>query len=250
VAVASCPADRRGFQIPFPAPAKAALGRQLDVNQLKMLRAVDGYHDTAVTFDRLISPTPLDAGGELRTTCAMFHMMGTVFTALGISTIRLAYNIHLNKTERNAGSISSAVAKKGAVYNLRPDTLLVVDVATLLIGEDKVEGQRDQAIADIKAYVKDGINAHHYGAIPGLLAYAASGLELNFLLVKPTGEVRVGALPLWKWRIPACCLSTYLAPFALLASWLRAARRRKEVPCYFVWLKSNTPHVAWLLVLI
>jgi hypothetical protein len=121
----------------------------------------------------------------------MFTMMGGVFTTLNThSTTHLPFHIRLNKAERAAGSISSAVSATGAACRLRPDTLVIVNQATLLIGEDKEALKLKQALEDVKAYVKGGINTHHYGGIPGMLGYAASGFELTFLLVRPDGQVR------------------------------------------------------------
>jgi hypothetical protein len=184
-------AGRGGFCIPVPSSTKAALASKLDVNQLSVLSAVDDFHAAAAKFAALICEPPLDAGSELRTTCAVFSMMGGVFATLNThSTTHLPFHIRLNKTERAAGSFSSAVSAAGAACRLRPDTLVIVNQATLLIGEDKEALKLKDALEDVKAYVKGGINRHHYGSIPGMLAYAASGFELTFLLVRPDGQVR------------------------------------------------------------
>ena len=138
----------------------------------------------------------------------VYRLMEDVFTALytySNATDRIEAVVNLNKTERAAGSHSSAVSSggkrmkvtgssdkvdsKGAPSRSRPDTLVVVHQATLLIGEDKPAGNMLAALNDIKAYCKSGINRHHYGAVPCLLAYAASGCIISFLLISMDGSV-------------------------------------------------------------
>ena len=72
----------------------------------------------------------------------------------------------------------------------RPDTLVICNMCTVMIGEDKVPGLMHEAIKDLKSYAQGGLVAAQYGAVPGIPAYAASGHELQFCFISHDGQVR------------------------------------------------------------
>jgi hypothetical protein len=91
--------------------------------------------------------------------------------------VKLAYRCSLNCSER----FTTSSCVQG-----RPDTVIVVNGCTFLIGEDKQAGNMVGAIADLKNKVKN-LNIHHYGPVQFLLAYAAAGLEVQFYTVSANG---------------------------------------------------------------
>jgi hypothetical protein len=59
----------------------------------------------------------------------------------------------------------------------------------MMIGQVKQQQQRHGALYGLRQHTAAGLNMHHYGNVPGLLAFAAGGMELRFHLVKPNGQV-------------------------------------------------------------
>ena len=147
-----------------------------EVAAASLLRADDSKLPAAMTT--LLSDTPSDHDSELTTTVAVSHYIDTVFGKLNqYSMVKLAYRCSLNCSER----FTTSSCVQG-----RPDTVIVVNGCTLLIGEDKQAGNLVGAIADLKNKVK-GLNIHHYGPVQFLLAYAAAGLEVQFYTVSANG---------------------------------------------------------------
>lgn len=179
-------ADRTGLRIPVPDSTHASLRLQLTAASLELLVPVVGYHKATAAFAGLISDQPDDVGQEMTTTCAMKDLLTTTFKILNtFSNIHLPVSVQLNRTELGAGSRSGAVLRKA-----RPDTLVVYNMATLMIGEDRPD-RLDQAVKNLKGYVEGGLGAEQYGAVPGILGYAASGLMLLFYFISQAGEVGV-----------------------------------------------------------
>jgi hypothetical protein len=141
-----------------------------------LLRADDSKLPAAMTT--LLSDIPSEHDSELTTTVAVSHYIDTVFGKLKqYSMVKLAFRCSLNCSER----FTTSSCVQG-----RPDTVIVVNGCTFLIGEDKQAGNMVGAIADLKNKVK-GLNIHHYGPVQFLLAYAAAGLEVQFYTVSANG---------------------------------------------------------------
>ena len=100
-----------------------------------------------------------------------------------------------------------------------------------MIGEDKAPGMMDTAIGDLKNYVKEGFGASQYGSIPGLPAYAASGLLLQFCYIASNGTVS-SCGPLLDLSSPGgrlnalCCTIQCYRLLHLLSSQLPPIERR------------------------
>lgn len=173
------------LRIPIPITAHNSLQSQLDSSRLQLLRAVDGYHYASAAFAALITKPPRDHGTEMTTTCAMSSFLGNTFDILSaLSGVTLSPTVILNCTERGAGSLSGAVPGQS-----RPDSLVVHAHSTVMIGEDKDNGKLQDAIRDLRGYVKGGLGAVQYRTIPGIIAYAAAGVQLQFCFISKAGEV-------------------------------------------------------------
>jgi hypothetical protein len=134
--------------------------------------------DISVQMTSILSKAPKDHDSELTTTVAVSHYIDTVFDSFTqYGEAKLAYRCSLNCSER----FTTSSCVQG-----RPDTVIVVNGCTFLIGEDKQAGNMVGAIADLKNKVK-GLNIHHYGPVQFLLAYAAAGLEVRFYSVSANG---------------------------------------------------------------
>ena len=154
-------------------------------NQVSVLKAVTGCHQSANKLGCLIRDAPVMAGKELGTTIAMFNLMSPVMILLrDFSGSHLPLSIELNVTEKQAGSSSSATPGR-----TRPDTLVIYGNSTLMLGEDKDADLMEDALKDLQHYVAGGLGKCQYASIPGLPAYAASGLQLQFCFIDKSGDL-------------------------------------------------------------
>jgi hypothetical protein len=182
-------ADRVNFCIPIPKATLNALSTSLDEPRLRLLHGVPGYHQVAANFGSYLATTPPDLGSELTASHAMTTLMEcVVFRPLDTySSAKLDYALTHNMPEKRSSSVSD-----GLIPRCWPDMLVIVDGATMLIGEVRTHGNLQQAIQDIKGYVgKGGLSAQQYGQVPGILAYAAAGLVVQFLFITADGKVRL-----------------------------------------------------------
>lgn len=158
----------------------------LDPASLQLLTPVAGVHEATTTFGLLLTRRPKQFGSELTSSIAVAIFLTEVFDTLRqYSSTEFVHQVHLNRTEIGAGSISGAVP-----VALRPDALVISKLATLLLEEDKLPNKEKEALDDLVAYCKAGLNVHHYGAtIPGLLGCCASGFMINFYFISRKGKV-------------------------------------------------------------
>jgi hypothetical protein len=180
-------ADRLNFCISIPKTTLVALSKTLNEPRLRLLHGVPGYHEVAANFGSYLATTPSDFGSELTTSHAMATLMEcVVFRPLDTySSTKLDYAFTQNKSEKHSNSMSNSL-----IPGCRPDMLVIVDEATLLIGEDKQHGNLPQAIKDIEGYVQTGgLSPQQYGQVPGILGYAAAGLVVQFLFIQADGKV-------------------------------------------------------------
>ena len=95
---------------------------------------------------------------------------------------RVKHSIFQNSTKPLRSTSSKALQDR-----LRPDTIVVMNQCTLLLGEDRA--------ADIKLAMKDlerkrrPLHALHYGHVRFLLAYAAAGTEYQWLWMSSDGSM-------------------------------------------------------------
>lgn len=180
-------ADHTGLRIPVPASILTSLQIQLPVSSLELLMPVAGYHRATAAFAGLIVDSPPKAGEEMTTTIAMFNLLATTFQILGtFSNTNLSVSVNLKRADKRARDLSSAV-----LYKARPDTLVVLSMATLMIGVEKPPDRLREAITDLELYIQGGLGSVQYGAVPGILGYAASGLTLQFFFISQAGQVGV-----------------------------------------------------------
>lgn len=178
-------ADRNKLSIPVMDTSFTTLSSELGTSQQSILKPVAGAHRATAVITRQLEGCFADTGSELQTTITVHSMFYEIFRILSRhSNISRSIAIHLNRTMKATGSRSSAVT-----MNDRPDTQAVYNMATLMIGADKVDCMLE-AINDLKWHVHKGLGAGQYGDVPGILGYAASGLQLQFCYISRAGEVR------------------------------------------------------------
>jgi len=222
--------DWTGLRIPVPASTHASLQSQLTASSLALLVPVAGYHKAAAAFARLIADPLPNAGQEMTTTIGMHVLMSTTFDMLStFSPIHLPLLVQSNRTELGADSLSGAVP-----FKARPDMLVVHNMATLAIGEDKAPNMLHKAVEDLKQYVAGGLGAVQYGTLPGILGYAASGFTLQLYFISTAGQVDpVGGLldlSSAQGRLDAVCSwISYYRIMALMSTQLPALDRRLEL---------------------
>ena len=139
----------------------------------------------ASVMHHVIRKQPTDVGSEQTTTCCLFDLLDNVNTQLSVVwSGEEGFKLQLNRTEKQAGSTSAATPDR-----TRPDTLIIHNSCTVLLGEDKITGQLGAALADLEVYAKGGLDPYHYGSICGLPAYAASGFLVQFCFITQGGHV-------------------------------------------------------------
>jgi hypothetical protein len=89
------------------------------------------------------------------------------------SPINLQYDLMFNKISQLSNVSSHAIAHK-----LRPDTMLVAENCTLMLGEDK-HTDLAAAYADLSRK-RVNLSGMHYGPVKFLLGYAAAGTTVQW----------------------------------------------------------------------
>jgi hypothetical protein len=119
---------------------------------------------------------------EMHTTVMMAKFIDGVFETLNSNShLALPYQTLYNSIER--GTSSSTI-----VQNKRPDTIITVDYCTLLVGEDTSPGKLNMALDDLQAKVTN-LSKPHYGEVRYLLAYAASGSQVQVCIIADGAQV-------------------------------------------------------------
>ena len=109
------------------------------------------------------------------------------------SPTSLQYDLMFNKASKLSNVSSHAIAHK-----LRPDTMLVAENCTLMLGEDK-HTDLAAAHADLSRKRVD-LSGMHYGPVKFMLGYAAAGTTVQWcFLPDRTDQVRFSL-------VNACCL--------------------------------------------
>jgi hypothetical protein len=218
--------DRQNLRIPVPSNLFDTLESMLG-NQVSVLKAVRGCHQAANKFGCLIRDLPATTGKELGTTITMFNLLHSLMVLLrDFSGSHLPLSIELNVTEKQAGSSSSVTTRRS-----RPDTLVVYGNSTLMLGEDKDVDLMKEAMEDLKCYVAGGLGRCQYATIPGLPAYAASGLQLQFCFIDKSGDLSSSgtlldlSTPHGRLQAVCCTVQCYRLLF-LLASHLPRLDKR------------------------
>ena len=138
-----------------------------------------------MTLTELLQTETEEHCSEEATHVLVMTFIGKVFKCLSkFSTAvgRVKHSIFQSSTEPRCSTSSKAVHGK-----LRPDTIVVMNQCTLLLGKDKV--------ADIKLVMKDlerkrePLHALHYGDVRFLLAYAAAGTEFQWIWMSSDGKM-------------------------------------------------------------
>jgi hypothetical protein len=128
-----------------------------------------------VTFTELLQTAPdLPFSSEMDTSVYVCNFIGRVWRTLAkYSPTSLQYGLLLNKASQLSSVSSHAIAHK-----LRPDTMLIAENCTLMLGEDK-HIDLAAAYADLGRKRVD-LSGMHYGPLKFMLGYAAAGTAVQW----------------------------------------------------------------------
>jgi len=124
--------------------------------------------------DLLQTASRLPFNSEQNTTIYVCSFIERCWQTLATySPINLQYDLMFNKTSQLSNVSSHAIAHK-----LRPDTMLVAENCTLMLGEDK-HTDLAAAYADLTRK-RVNLSGMHYGPVKFLLGYAAAGTTVQW----------------------------------------------------------------------
>lgn len=148
------------------------------------------------TFTDLLQTAPrLPFSSEQNTSIYVCSFIERCWQTLATySPTSLQYDLRFNETSKLSNVSSPAIA-----YKLRPDTMLVAENCTLMIGEDK-HTNLAAAYADLSRKRAD-LSGMHYGPVKFMLGYAAAGTTVQWCFL-PDHADQVGFL-----LVSAGCLS-------------------------------------------
>lgn len=141
-----------------------------------------------VTFTELLQASPdLPFNSEQDTSLYVCRFVRRVWRTLAkYSPTRLQYSLVVNKASQLSSVSSDAIARK-----LRPDTMLIAESCTLMLGEDK-HTDLAAAFADLERKRVD-LSGMYYGPLKFMLGYAAGGTVLQWCFL-PCHADQVGIL--------------------------------------------------------
>lgn len=145
--------------------------------------------DATVGFTSLLSPEMQAAhfSSESIVTSYTLNFIRQVWAALKASPLQLDSELFANKSEtRSSNSSAAQRARK------RPDTMIVANRCTLLVGEDKHQNLED-AVSDLKLK-RVSILPLHYGEVSFLLGYVAGGTRFQWVFMPGQKEQVTQAL--------------------------------------------------------
>ena len=135
--------------------------------------------------DLLQTPPRLPFNSEQNTTVYVCGFIQRCWQILATySSTNLQYDLDCNKTSQLTIVSSHAIAHK-----LRPDTMLVAENCTLMLGEDK-HTNLAAAYADLTRK-RVTLSGMHYGPVKFLLGYAAAGTTVQWCFL-PDPKTQVG----------------------------------------------------------
>ena len=168
---------------------------------VSLLRSSREYAAEVFSFVLAHSPSAVDT--ELRAWYSIHLMLTSTYEVLRKhSGLELSYEVQLS-SPRDAEDDQ----------HLRPNTMVVVHQAALLIGAIRGADALDEAIADLRRHAQAGLSTHHYGtAVPGILGFAASGNQVQLCLIPRYGQVRA-AQQTYESAAPDACSARRVALF-------------------------------------
>jgi hypothetical protein len=144
----------------------------------------DGW--LACMMGYLLHHSPIEFNSEMTTSVAVSQFIPRTLQALSeLSGNRPAFTFSLDVAE--AVATVPSITKQGT----RPDMLVTIKGYTLMIGEDKLRDRIRDAVNAIRSKVTSNRNEQLYGSLRYTLAYAAAGMQLQFLVVDHAGKVRL-----------------------------------------------------------
>eukprot|EP00611_Tribonema_gayanum_P026521 TRINITY_DN633_c0_g2_i4.p1 TRINITY_DN633_c0_g2~~TRINITY_DN633_c0_g2_i4.p1 ORF type:complete len:312 (+),score=30.99 TRINITY_DN633_c0_g2_i4:1761-2696(+) len=178
--------DFTGMRIPLAQPAYDTLmsdsGRRHMKDTFVRSNELNPLLTTLVMERKSLSLTST----ELNTSFAVISFFTAVFDTLReYSPVVLSDLLFLNSSERGTSSTSISKGK-------RPDTLVQVNSTTLLVGEEKPLVGLLFAIEDLRKKIVN-LNRSHFGDVPFVLAWAASGSQIQFFIATANDKVSSAA---------------------------------------------------------
>ena len=165
------------------------------MSQQQFLAPQDDAASAIVTLTELLQTTPrLPYCTEMHTSVYICNFVGSVWGSLTThSPINLKHSLLLNKASQLCNVSSRAIAPKS-----RPDTMLVAESCTLLLGKDKH--------TDLMA-AYEGLNRKrvdlsgmHYGPLKCMLGYVAAGTTVQWSFI----PCHADQVSLCIWRSTVC----------------------------------------------
>ncbi len=147
---------------------------------------VDDPALAVVTFTELLQTAPdLPFSSEMDTSIYVCNFIASVWRTLAsYSPTSLRYGLLCNKGSQLSTDSSHAMTPK-----LCPDTMLVAEGCTLMLGEDK-HTDLAAAFTDLESKRVD-LSGMHYGPVNFLLGYAAAGTTIQWcFLPRHADQVR------------------------------------------------------------
>ena len=137
----------------------------------------------ACTFTNLLHLRPVADWftTEAYTSVMVYQYLMSVWRCVDILPSPLQWHPYWNATEKSS-SHSSKTQKAGK----RPDTMIVVDKCTMLLGEDKCQDIQ-QAFADLNSK-RVSLCRLHYQGLPFLLGYAAAGPRWQWCILPANAD--------------------------------------------------------------
>eukprot|EP00611_Tribonema_gayanum_P026520 TRINITY_DN633_c0_g2_i3.p1 TRINITY_DN633_c0_g2~~TRINITY_DN633_c0_g2_i3.p1 ORF type:complete len:498 (+),score=75.44 TRINITY_DN633_c0_g2_i3:332-1825(+) len=180
--------DFTGMRIPLAQPAYDTLmsdsGRRHMKDTFVRSNELNPLLTTLVMERKSLSLTST----ELNTSFAVISFFTAVFDTLReYSPVVLSDLLFLNSSERGTSSTSISKGK-------RPDTLVQVNSTTLLVGEEKPLVGLLFAIEDLRKKIVN-LNRSHFGDVPFVLAWAASGSQIQFFIATANDKLEAVTEP-------------------------------------------------------
>jgi len=165
------------------------------IAQQQLLAPQDDAASAVVSFTELLQTAPcMPYSTEMHTSVYICNFVGSVWESLTThSPIKLKHSLLFNKTLQLHNVSSHAIAPKS-----RPDTMLVAENCTLLLGEDK-HSDLAAAYQDLNRKRVD-LSGLHYGPLKCMLGYVAAETTVQWCFI-PSHADQVKHL-----YVAICCL--------------------------------------------
>lgn len=185
-----------------------------------------------VTFtDLLQTASSLPFSSDMDTCVYMCHFVERVWSTLAdFSPTCLQYSLLLSKASQLSSGSSQSAARK-----LRPDTMLVEQDCTLMLGEDR-HTDLAAAFAELERKRVD-LSGMQYGSLTFMLGYAAAGTAMQWCF-----------LPCHKDQVRSSCVDMHQVLLTYAMQWCSLPCHKNQVGtnCWHAPRASDLRHKLWI----